>query len=129
MKHIKPIFESSFPPLDYNKYEVIWGEDIIPDTDFGVYTDSKGNQVIVPKSEVSNLPEYEYTFDGVAVTQEYGIKASKAKDEYLDLKSYNDGVRSDDDQYYDPTEDRLYDEYKKYYKKGNWSSIFWDYQV
>jgi hypothetical protein len=129
MKYIKPIFESILTPFDYHKYDIVWGDDIISDTEYGVFTDNNHNKVMVKKSEVDKLPEYEYTFDGIAVTSNYLRKASKAKNEYEDRKSYNDGVRSDDNQYYDPGEDRLYDEYKKYYKKGAWSENFWAYNI
>ena len=139
MKHLK-IFEEYksdiLVDLDENKYQIVYNEDIIPDTNYGVYQDTSRNYYIVDKSNVNKLIDMNekseddyYSFEGVAVTIDYYSKYNEAKRKYEEAKSDADSIRSSDDQYYDPSEDYTFDEYSKYYKKGNWSTLFWDFQL
>lgn len=114
--------------FDYNKYVILYSDDLIPDTNLSVISDHDRNLWIIDKSKLDDLEKYKYNFEGVAVTCDYYYAAQKIKDEYLEVKSYNDGIRSDDEQYDDPQEWDLYDEYSKYFKEGLWSSdTYWDY--
>lgn len=136
MKYIKNFESLSFEvPYDYSSYTCVYNEDIIPDTDYGVYkkyseTGSNSEEVMIKESDLTKIKDVDlYYFEGVAVTNSYYRKASKAKREYEEIKSYNDGVRSSDDQYDDPNEWSAADNYRKYYNPGNWSDLFWKFHI
>lgn len=135
LKHVEPfnkvkkIKESinNLVKFDDSKYVIISYEDIIPDTNFGVYIDYNGNKYLVDKDNLDILND-EFYFEGIAVSINYYEKAKKVKEYYEEIKANCDNIRYSDDQYGDPSEWSAYEEYSKYYKSGNWSNLFWDYQ-
>lgn len=131
MKHLQVFenFDDFLIKFDNNKYISISDKDIIPDTNYGVYRKYNDNNLyLVDKSNVDKLDE-QFSFLGIAITWDYYYKAMKIYDHYNEVSSYNDGVRSEDEQYYEPYEDELHQEYSKYWKEGNWSDLFWDFTI
>lgn len=127
---IKRVTESyeNMIEFDDNKYTIVYGEDIISDTDYGVYSSyDNDKKYLVAKKDVEKLDTDDFTFDGLAVTNEYYALAKKAKDKYEQVKSDADSIRYSDEQYEDPSEWYAFEEYSKYYRKGRWSNIFWDF--
>jgi len=132
MKHILKFNESSNNriPFDSNKYVTVWEKDIIPDTKFGIYEDFDGKKFLFTKEGKDKLRMSDgWYFLGIAVTADYYGKYLKAKQEYEELSNEVSSVQGEDPDYYEPNLYYLHEEYSKYYKKGNWSDLYWDFSL
>lgn len=114
--------------FDKNTYDIIYEEDMIPDTDYGVYKSyDNDKKYLVLKKDIEHLDSDNFTFIGLAVTKDYHKLAKEAKDKYQKIKDDVDLYRSDDELYEDPSEWYAFEEYSKYYSEGLWDNIFWDF--
>ena len=109
--------------VNIDDYIIINGIDMIPDTKYIAYINDETDETKVFEARPDG-PTWRLL--GLLVTKEYYRSAILVHDHYIEVKECCDSIRSDDNQYEDPSEWSARESYNDFYKDGYWSEIFWD---
>lgn len=110
-------------PEEYQNCTIIRDSDLIPDTNLIAYVNDETEEIKVFESRPIGDG---WRLLGLVVTKKYYNLAESIKEEYEEIKYACDSIRSDDDQYEDPSEWAAREAYDDFYKDGRWDEVFFD---